>query len=85
MPANRLNYIVLFEDTSQVYGSSSREVAMKSDPIDGYEIEDKQVFYITHDPDSNDLIIKRIPIEESIAEYKDIKQELAAEDEDDDS
>ena len=40
MPAAKLNYLVVYKNHSQVYGSSSKKIALDSPPPEGYSLED---------------------------------------------
>lgn len=60
MPAAKLNYIVVYKDHSQVYGCSSKKIAMDSPPPEGHSIDDKNIFFITFEPDTNNLSIHKI-------------------------
>lgn len=64
MAASRLNYIVVYKTDSQVFGSASKDVALKSPPPEGTELEDKRVFFITYQPDNEVLSVHKIPQEE---------------------
>jgi predicted GTPase len=60
MPANKMNFIVLYEGHSQIYGAGSEEIALASPPPKSCEIEQKHVFFITHEPDSDNLAVYEI-------------------------
>jgi hypothetical protein len=64
MPANKLNYIVLFKGDSQVYGSTTKERALETPPPEGVPIEDKRVFFITLMPDDGKLVVHQLPDDE---------------------
>lgn len=64
MPANKLNYVVLYIGDSQVYGASTKEVALSSPPPEGVPLENKRVGFITFQPDSNSLMFHPIDQEE---------------------
>lgn len=71
MPANRMNYIVLFKNESQVYGTASRDIALWTPPPDGVPIEDKLILFITYQPDNSILSVHQLPHDEVInAEIK---------------
>lgn len=65
MPANKLNYIVLFEGSSQVYGAGSKSVAQKTEPPDGFDRDSKRVLFITMEPDTQNMVVKMLPQEEA--------------------
>ena len=55
MPASKLNYLVVYNNHSQVYGCSSEKVAMESPPPEGLTENDKNVFFVTFEPDTNNI------------------------------
>jgi hypothetical protein len=55
MPASKLNYLVVYNNHSQVYGCSSEKVAIESPPPEGLTEEDKNVFFVTFEPDTNNI------------------------------
>lgn len=71
MAASRCNYIVIFKNESQVYGSASKEVALKSPPPEGTPPEDKRIFFITYQPDTESLSVHRLPQEEVLEGLED--------------
>jgi hypothetical protein len=64
MPAQRLNYVVLHKKQSQVYGAASKDVALTTPLPDGADIEDRMVLFITYQPDSEELAVYPVPIDE---------------------
>lgn len=64
MPANRVNYLVVYRGEPQVYGTAKKEVALTSPPPEGVPIEDKFVFFITHQPDSESISLHAVDREE---------------------
>lgn len=68
MPASKLNYIVVYENHSQVYGCSSRKIAEESPPPEGFSLENKNVFFITFEPDTNTLCLNKVENKENINE-----------------
>ncbi len=60
MPAAKLNYILVYKDHSQVYGCSSKKIAIESPPPEGYSVDDKNVFFITFEPDTDSISIHKI-------------------------
>lgn len=74
MPASRTNYIVVYRDESQVYGSASEKVALQSPPPEGMTLDDKRVFFITYQPDNETLSVHQLPQEKVLeAELKEKK------------
>lgn len=74
MAAGKLNYIVVHKKSSQVYGSASKKIALESAPPEGFTLDDKRVYFITHEPDSGNLAVYQVPQEEVVnAEIKEKK------------
>lgn len=77
MPANKINYLVLYVGDSQVYGAQSKEVALSSPPPPGVALEDKHVLFVTYQPDNKILSVHPIPHEEVVsAEIKEKKKKV---------
>lgn len=75
MAASKVNYIVIYNGHSQVYGCSSKKIALESPPPDGCSIQDKKILFISFEPDSNDLVVYTVPDEEVLsAELKEKKE-----------
>jgi len=55
MPASKLNYIVVYKNHSQVYGCSSKKIAIESPPPEGYSEKDKRILFVTLEPDTDSL------------------------------
>jgi hypothetical protein len=60
MPAAKLNYLVVYKNHSQVYGCSSKKIALDSPPPEGYTVSDKNIFFVTFEPDTENLAIHKI-------------------------
>ena len=60
MPASKLNYLVVYKNHSQVYGSSSKKVAVDSPAPEGVSLEDKNIFFITFEPDTDNICLHKI-------------------------
>lgn len=61
MPANKLNYLVFYKNVSQVFGATSKDIALQSPPPNGSSLEDKMVFFITYQPDNAILAVQQVP------------------------
>lgn len=59
MPASKLNYIVVYKNHSQVYGTSNIKIALDSPPPEGLTQEDKNIFFLTFEPDSNNICLHK--------------------------
>lgn len=55
MAASKLNYLLVYRNHSQVYGCSSEKVAQDSPPPEGLTEDDKNIFFITFEPDTNNI------------------------------
>lgn len=75
MPASKLNYLIVYPNHSQVYGSSSKKIAVDSPAPEGYNIEDKNIFFITFEPDSNNICLYKVNDQEELNEQKTNEQE----------
>lgn len=78
MPASRLNYVVMYDSDSQVYGSSTKKVALESPPPSGIDLSEKKVFFITHDPDKGQLSVHQLDdkeVQEAELKYKTTKKD----------
>lgn len=60
MAASKLNYLVMYKNHSQVYGCSSKKTALDSPPPEGFSENDKNIFFITLEPDSNNISLIKI-------------------------
>lgn len=75
MPASKVNYVVIYDGHSQVYGCSSKKIALESSPPEGYSIKDKKILFITFEPDTSNLCVYKVPDEEVLsAEIKQKKE-----------
>lgn len=76
MAAGKLNYVVVYNGLSQVFGCASKKIALESPPPDGYTLKDKKVLFIAYQPDSSQLCVYQVPDEEvQKAEVKKKKKE----------
>jgi len=74
MAAGKLNYLVLYKNSSQVYGSASKKIALESAPPEGCKLEDKRILFVTYEPDKEEISVYQIPQEEVLkAEIKEKK------------
>lgn len=67
MAASKVNYVVMYNGHSQVYGCSSKKIALESPPPDGYSLSDKKILFITFEPDTNNLCVYEVSQEEVLA------------------
>lgn len=77
MPASKLNYIVVYKNHSQVYGCSSKKIAMESPPPEGYSQDDKKILFVSFEPDTDNLcayVVSKDDITEEEIEIKKSKK-----------
>lgn len=60
MPAAKLNYLVVYKNHSQVYGTGTKKVALDSPPPEGLTKEDKHVFFVTFEPDTDNICLSKV-------------------------
>lgn len=78
MAASKVNYVVIYKGHSQVYGCSSKKIALESAPPEGYNVDDKRILFITFEPDTDNLSVYEVPKEEILnAEIKEKKEKKA--------
>jgi hypothetical protein len=67
--------MLFYKNSSQVYGSASKKIALESPPPEGCKLEDKRVLFISYEPDTEEISVHRLPDEEVLnAELKEKKQ-----------
>jgi hypothetical protein len=75
MAAGKLNYVVVYDGLSQVFGCASKKIALESAPPEGYSLKDKKILFVTFEPDSQNLCVYQVAEEEvQTAEIKKKKQ-----------
>lgn len=77
MPASKLNYIVVYKNHSQVYGCSSKKIAIESPPPEGYSENDKKILFVSFEPDTDNLcayVVSKDDITEEETEVKKSKK-----------
>lgn len=75
MAASKVNYLVIYDGHSQVYGCSSKKIALESPPPEGCSLEDKKVLFITFEPDTLNLAVYKLPDDEVVnADIKEKKE-----------
>lgn len=60
MPASKLNYLIVYKNHSQVYGTGTKKIALESPPPEGVSIEDKHIFFVTFEPDTDNICLSKI-------------------------
>lgn len=81
MPASKLNYLVVYKNHSQVYGSSSKKIALESPPPEGCSIKDKVILFVTFEPDTDNVSVYKVPDEEVFNAETVAKKEKKSKDE----
>ena len=66
MAASKVNYLIIYKNDAQVYGSASKDIAMNTPPPEGFTIDDKQVYFVSVEPDNEQLVWRRIPHEDVV-------------------
>ncbi len=74
MAASKLNYIVIYKNHSQVYGCSSRKIAVESTPPEGYTNEDKRILFATFEPDTSSFCVYPISSDDDTMQQDKIKK-----------
>jgi len=74
MPASKLNYIVVYKNHSQVYGCSSKKIAIESPPPEGYSEDDKKILFVSFEPDTDNLCAYLVSKEDIAEEEIEIKK-----------
>lgn len=60
MPANRCNYVVVYDNLNQIYSASSEEIALNTPPPSGCLLKDKKVYFVMHEPDNKEIVWYRL-------------------------
>lgn len=75
MPANKANYMIVYDNSNQVYAAASEEVALATPPPSGSDIKDKHVYFMMFEPDNRELVWYKLPDEQvHKAEIKEVKR-----------
>jgi hypothetical protein len=74
MPASKLNYIVVYKNHSQVYGCSSKKIAIESPPPEGYSENDKKILFVSFEPDTDNLCAYVVSKEDIIEKEIEVKK-----------
>lgn len=60
MPASKLNYLVIYDNHSQVYGTGTKKIALETPPPDGLTEIDKHVYFVTFEPDTKNICLSKV-------------------------
>jgi uncharacterized protein YjiK len=66
---------VVYKNHSQVYGCSSKKIAEDSPPPEGLTVDDKNVFFVTFEPDSDSICLYKVNNQEEENEQEADEQE----------
>lgn len=67
MPALKVNYVIVYDNDSQIYATANREIALDTPPPSGIPLENKHIYFITHHPDTGEIIAQEFPKTEVMA------------------
>lgn len=84
MPAHKVNYLVLYTGSSQVYAAGKKEIALESPPPEGVELTEKRIFFVTYNPDKETLTMHALPQDDilnAVLKYPKKKDKMADEQE----
>lgn len=66
---------MVYKNHSQVYGCSSKKIAEDSPPPEGLTVDDKNVFFVTFEPDSDSICLYKVNNQEEENEQEADEQE----------
>lgn len=78
MAAARCNYLVTFDNSPQVYSSSTLETILKTSPPKNCSDEGRVVLFVTYFPDDKEMKVYRVSDEEIQTELEKIKEKELA-------
>lgn len=70
MPAARCNYIVVYDNSPQVFSSSTLETILKGDPPKNCTIDQRSILFLSYFPDEKELKVFEVTPEEVALEEK---------------
>lgn len=76
MPAARCNYLVVYDNSPQVFAASTLETILKGDPPKNCTKEGRSVLFLSYFPDDKELKVFKISEEELESEEAKIKEKL---------
>lgn len=84
MPAARCNYIVVYDNSPQVFSSSSLETILKGDPPKNCTNEGRTILFVSYFPDEQELKVFQVSDDDIQKELDKLEQKRIAKEEKDD-
>ena len=78
MPASRCNYLVVYDNSPQVFSSSTLETILKGEPPKNCTIEGRTVLFLSYFPDEEELKVFEVTQEEIDTELEKIEEKQRA-------
>lgn len=78
MPAARCNYLVVYDNSPQVYSSSTLQTILNGDPPKNCTEEGRSILFVTYFPDEGEMSIYEVTDEEVEAEKAKIQEKEEA-------
>lgn len=78
MAAAKCNYLVVYENSPQVFSSSSLETILKSGPPKNCEDKNRSILFLTYFPDESEMKVFLVTDEEIEKELKSIEEKQLA-------
>ena len=78
MAAARCNYLVTFDNSPQVYSSSTLETILKTAPPKNCSDEGRSILFVTYFPDDKEMKVYKVPDEEISKELEKIEEKERA-------
>lgn len=74
MAAARCNYLVTYDNSPQVYSSSTLQTIVKGDPPKNCTNEGRSILFISYFPDDNEMRVYKVTDEEIEAEIRKLEE-----------
>jgi hypothetical protein len=78
MAAARCNYLVTYENSPQVYSSSTLQTIIKGSPPKNCTDEGRSILFITYFPDDKEMRVYKVTDEEIAAEVQKLEEKEKA-------
>lgn len=78
MPAARCNYVVVYDNSPQVFSSSTLETILKSGPPKNCTEEGRSILFLSYFPDVGELKVFEVNDEEILKEKEKIEEKEKA-------
>jgi len=76
MPAARCNYLVVYENSPQVFSASTLDTILKGDPPKNCTIEGRSVLFLSYFPDDKELKVFEVTKEELEIEQAKMEEKI---------